>query len=300
MDDDIVTRASAVRNGRTKGQIDYLVDVGQWVRLRDGIYCPRAALDTVSSERARHRLLVLAAQRCLRDESVASMWSAARLHGLPVPPTCDHEVELTRETSRVRRYPGLHVRVAALPPDHLASLDGVIATSAARTVVDLARNLPLIDGVVVADAALHQGLTTKVDLVSVVKTCRRWPGAAQARGVVEFADGGAESPLESRSRVRLVRDLGLPTPELNVVIPGRDGRPLARVDMYWPEYRTIGEADGAMKYGGGASTLFREKLREDDLRDLDYQFVRWTWWDMEGRAIQVVARIRRAFARYAA
>ena len=65
-----------------------------------------------------------------------------------------------------------------------------------------------------------------------------------------FADGRAESPLEPVGRWRLHR-AELPAPELQVVL-GNEYGPLGRVDFYWPEYRTVGEADGLLEYRAGA------------------------------------------------
>jgi hypothetical protein len=55
----------------------------------------------------------------------------------------------------------------------------------------------------------------------------------------------------------------------------------------WKEQRTIGEFDGKIKYGRllkpGQSieeVLFEEKRREDALRDLGWQIVRWLWADI--------------------
>lgn len=297
---EIFARADELAAGRSGYDIDRLLDQQRWLRLRSGIYCASSAYASAADDRAQHRFLVAAALRCLAAPAVASMWSAALLHGMPVPRARDRDVCVTREVSRPRRYPHLRVRVAGLPADHVTEVDGVPATTAARTVVDLASRLPFIDAVVVADASLYLQATTKDDLVAVLDRCRRWPGVNRARDVVAFADGGAESPLESRSRVRLVRELGLPPPELNVLIPDAAGRPLARVDMLWRQYRTIGEADGAIKYGDDEpASLFLEKIREDTLRDLRYEVVRWTWWDVERRPGTVGGRVRRAFLRAA-
>jgi hypothetical protein len=300
VDREIFARADELAAGRSNYDIDRLLDQQRWLRLRSGIYCTSSAYASAADERAQHRFLVAAALECLVAPAVASMWSAALLHGLPVPRVRDREVSVTREVSRPRRYPYLRVRVAGLPPDHVTRVDGIPVTSAARTVVDLARRLPFIDAVVVADASLYLRATTKDELLAVLDRCRRWPGIGRARDVVAFADGGAESPLESRSRVRLVHELGLPPPELNVWIPDADGRPVARVDMLWRQYRTIGEADGAVKYGEDEpASLFLEKLREDTLRDLRYEVVRWTWWDVEKTPGSVGGRVRRAFGRAA-
>lgn len=296
--DDVFSRRETRAAGLTRGQVDNHVDQGRWLRLRQGIYCTKSGYESVRDGRSRHRFLVAAAQQCLRDDGVASMWSAALLHGLPVPYKREQDVSIHQQTGRGRHYPDLRVRVAGLPPDHVTQVDGIPVTTAARTVVDLARRLPFIDAVVVADASLYLEVTTKDELLAVLDSCRRWPGVNRAREVVAFADGRAESPLESRSRVRLVHELGLPPPELNVWIPDADGTPLARVDMLWRQYRTIGEADGAVKYGEDEpASLFREKIREDALRDLRYEVVRWTWWDVEKTPGGVVGRVERAFVR---
>ena len=133
---------------------------------------------------------------------------------------------------------------------------------------------------------------------------RRWPGTTQARRAVAFLDARSESAGESVSRVRLHQD-GLPAPELQQEIVGPTGRVLARVDFCWDEERTIGEFDGKVKYGRlrrpGESmedVIFAEKVREDALRDLGWQIVRWLWADLYRPGV-IRDRVLRAFARSA-
>jgi hypothetical protein len=130
----------------------------------------------------------------------------------------------------------------------------------------------------------------------------RWSGIRAARRVVEFLDVRSESPGESASRVRLMEE-GLPPPELQHEIFGPDGRLIARVDFYWKEQKTVGEFDGKIKYGRLLKPgqriedlIFDEKLREDAVRDLDLQVVRWIWPDLY-RAGVIRDRVLRAFAR---
>jgi hypothetical protein len=84
---------------------------------------------------------------------------------------------------------------------------------------------------------------------------------------------------------------GLPAPELQREMFGPDGRLIARVDFCWEEQKTIGEFDGKIKYGRLLKpvqriedVIFDEKLREDALRDLGWQIVRWLWRDLNRRA----------------
>lgn len=75
------------------------------------------------------------------------------------------------------------------------------------------------------------------------------------------------------------------------------------MDFAWPEHRTIGEFDGRVKYGrllrpgeDAGEVVFREKVREDLLRDAGWQVVRWVWADLD-RPHVVADRVRRAFRR---
>ena len=94
----------------------------------------------------------------------------------------------------------------------------------------------------------------------------------------------------------------MPTPQYEV-LDGR-GRFVGRCDFGWKEQRTLGEFDGKKKYGAlllkpGQSpedALFDEKQREDWLRDLGWQVVRWIWADLYQPAA-LLERLNRAFAR---
>jgi hypothetical protein len=131
---------------------------------------------------------------------------------------------------------------------------------------------------------------------------RRWPGVRAARRAVEFLDVRSESVGESVSRVRLVEE-GLPRPELQRELFGPNGQLIARVDFFWEEHKTVGEFDGKIKYGRLLkpgqrieNVIFEEKVREDAVRDLGLQVVRWIWSDLY-RAGVLRGRVLRAFAR---
>jgi very-short-patch-repair endonuclease len=73
---------------------------------------------------------------------------------------------------------------------------------------------------------------------------RRWErGWRRFDRAAGLADGGAESPQESRLRVRLVL-AGLPRPVTQHEIR-HDGRFVARADLAWPQWRVAVEYDGA-------------------------------------------------------
>jgi hypothetical protein len=244
----------------------------------------------------RHVTQVLAALQVAGPNAAASRWSAAVLHGLPAPRQIANGISLVSPTGIRRDRNGMSVAVAALPPSHIEG-QALRLTSVARTVVDVARHASFIDAVMVADAALNRGMVSIEALREMVEFQRHWPGVAQARDVVAFADARAESPLESRSRVR-IHEVGLPRPELQVEILDQVGSLIGRTDFCWPGQRTLGEVDGRVKYASGdPQILFDEKLREDALRDQGWELVRWTSGDVEGSFLAVERRLRAAFRR---
>jgi hypothetical protein len=168
-------------------------------------------------------------------------------------------------------------------------------------VLDLCRTVPIEQAVAAGDRALAYGLVRTV-LDDCLAQMTRQPGIRQARRAVALLDPRSESPGESVSRVRLRHD-GVPAPELQQDIYAGNGKFVARVDFYWEDQRTIGEFDGKIKYGRllkpGQSmedAIFAEKVREDALRDLGWQIVRWLWADLYRPGV-ICDRVLRAFAR---
>lgn len=184
-----------------------------------------------------------------------------------------------------------------LPRHHLGKARGLPVTTVARTVIDVARTVPFRDGVVTADSALHRRLTTRADLERVLKDCWTWRGVRTAAQVVSFADPLTESALKSVARV-MFRDQGLPPPVPQVTLGDEHGV-IGRVDFYWREHGTVGEADGLLKYDTPGA-LAAEKLREDRLRDAGFQVVRFTLTQVICDPERTAARLRAAFARAAA
>ncbi|MFC4949390.1 hypothetical protein [Pseudonocardia sp. GCM10023141] len=189
--------------------------------------------------------------------------------------------------------------MATLQADEVVQRGGLWVTSAGRTVVDVARTVPFEQAVVTADAALATGKVDRAALDVALHAVVGWPGAPAARRALAFADAGAESVGESRSRVA-INKAGLPPPVLQWEV--RDQQGVSHwVDFGWPEFRTVGEFDGQIKYGRllrpgeePGDAVFREKVREDEIRATDLGMVRWIWDDLADFA-PVAARLRERF-----
>lgn len=286
----------------TRYELARLQRRGELVRLRPGAYVRPG--DHPEEGDQQHRQLVRATLPYTAPDSVISHGSAATMHRLPVLRGGVRQVHLTRDRrggGRSGRY--VHLHGGPLPPDEIVEIDGLPVTSLARTVLDLARTQSFRHAVISGDAALAGGLTPE-QLDEVSARARRRPGMAAARRALAFLDGRSESPGESMSRVTL-QDLGLKPTELQFPIVSENGADIARTDFAWPEHKTVAEFDGETKYGRllrpgetAADVVFAEKRREDAIRDLGWQVVRWIWVDLAHPEL-IAQRLRRAFARTA-
>ena len=286
------TRAQALAAGCTSKEIRALLGRA-WRDPYRGVYVDRAALAACTPEQ-RHVLLAAARVLTTSLDAVASHRTAALVHGLPLlgrPPVAP---QLTRPPRHPRdRSESSRLRVAPLASTDRTVAGGVPVTSLGRTACDVARTTSFREAVVVADAALRRGVT---DLGAVAERLASWPGGGRGLRAAAFADGRADGPLESITRVAYAGG-GLPPPETQIEVRGPDGTFLGLVDFLWREQRVVGEADGLGKYDAPLA-LRREKLREEALRACGLEVVRSGWddvWSAPGRA-RTLARVRQAFA----
>lgn len=281
---ELVLRRDALVTGWSDEQLARFARAGQWNRVRRGAYVD-GQLPTNAV--ARHSLLVAATLGTLRRPAVVSHQSAAVLLGLPLWGAPLDRVHITRSPPASSQVTGpLRCHVARLRDDEITSVGGLLVTDVARTVLDLARSLPFEPGVVTLDAALHEGLLTRENLERRLFDIAGTRGSRYAARVVRFADGRSGSVGESRSRVAL-HELGRPPSGLQFEIRTTAGVFVARTDFVWKDEGVVGEFDGRIKYGrllrpgqDAGDAVFEEKLREDAIRDIGWEVVRWTWGDL--------------------
>ncbi|MBN9104022.1 MAG: type IV toxin-antitoxin system AbiEi family antitoxin domain-containing protein [Propionibacteriaceae bacterium] len=222
-----VTRAGGLLlSGYSRRQLTRLAQRGEIVRVRHGAYA-----DSVpAGELERHTQLIAATWPAVDRATVLSHGSAAVLHGLPVWTDALARVTVIRRTTgHGSRRTSLHVRLAALRPDEVVSVDGYQVTSLERTGCDLACILRYERAVAVLDAVLHRGGDPEV-LAQTVGEAKGRRGAGRARAALIFADGRSESVAESVSRVRMSQ-VGIPSPQLQVNIFDENGTWVARSDF---------------------------------------------------------------------
>jgi hypothetical protein len=289
-------RRDAVRDGWSDDELNRLVARGELARLRRGAYV-NGTLPVDAA--ATHRLLIRATMSGLRRPAIVSHQSAAVLLGLPLWDVPLDRVHVTRrpracnDTGRV-----LCCHIARLRDDEVIEVDGLQVTDPVRTALDLARSLPHEAAVVALDAALRRGLVSHGVLRTRLFDIAGAPGSRSAARAVLFADGRSESAGESRSRVILHRWKLAPS-ALQFEVFSADGVVIGRTDFAWEEHRLVGEFDGRIKYGrllrpgqDAGDAVFREKRREDAIRDEGWGVLRWTWADLH-RPDRFASRVRR-------
>lgn len=299
----VFTREHAVRAGYTDKAVDWRLSSGAWRTLRRAVFCNASAYETASAEH-RHLLAGCAVLLAMGSDEVISHLTAALAYGWPAPMDVDLVpwTTLAAATRGVtRRRHGRIRQVAPLPDIHVNTYLGVSLTSPPRTVADCLRHLAAEVSVPIADCAVTCGVD--LDAVGRILTWQAsWPYGGRGRSSIELVDPRRESWLESRSAVALHR-LGLSIPTSQVDVFEERGRHVGRVDFLWADRGVVGEADGWGKYALEDETsapweaVRAEKIREDQLRDLGYEVVRWTTADVIRPDTMLGPRLARAFAR---
>ena len=256
---------------------------------------PHDAKEHPRAAAARQNLLVAQAATLGCPRAAMSHFPAALAWGMPVFGDLHRACVTVQSGTPLRSLANVHLHRATLASDDLSSLAGWPVLHPARTVMDVAREHGVHAGVVAADFALHEQLVNLRGLETAFEQCRQWPGRKAARATMLTADGVAESPLESLSRLQMVAS-GLPRPRLQAEICDEYGRSVARVDFYWEDFGVVGESDGNLKYERGARAIVEEKARHKELEELGLVVVRWGWADLFPFD-KVARRLRAAYVR---
>ena len=241
----------------TRQQLDVQVRHGGLVRVWYGVY---AAVEPDLLGR------LAALDLFMGQPAVVCMGTAAALYGFDLENT--RAVHVLDPGVRMRPTAGLmvHQRHGA-PLQHIA---GRLATTPAWTAVEIARQLKRPRALAALDAVLHSMRCTRADLESAVREQKGRRGIVHVRELLRYADGRAESGMESEARLVMI-DYGVPTPELQYVIDGRDGESW-RVDFAWPEQRVCAEFE-SVEWHAGRFEMIKDKKRYAGVQEMDWTLI---------------------------
>jgi len=286
--------------GQTNRSIVADVKSNRLHKLSRGLYVDGTEWQAAKSE--GHELIrtVAAHSRMRGGSAVFVSTSAGAVQELPLPrivlkrthvaaPLANGQVEASA--------PFVARHAITIPPEDIVEVDGIPCTTLARTVADLLRTTPAETGISAIDAAMRQRAWDaetrtydedaaeefRAEVARHLRSGSR--GVVQARRLLAIADGRADGPGESISRLYLI-ELGFLRLRLQVAVPGPKGRDY-HVDFGLDDVRVWGEFDGAGKYTDSAlrrlgetadDVVRREKAREDWIRGVTgMRVVRWEW-----------------------
>ncbi|MFG3639377.1 hypothetical protein ACGF3C_03775 [Micromonospora sp. NPDC047762] len=239
----------------------YLVDADRY----DGV--PRAAR-------------IRAAVASFGPAAAAVLATAAELHGLAGLRATDViDLSVPGPIARPARlaHPEVVVHQLVIQPDQLVQVNGITATEPLRTLADVSLRVDRLSAVSVLDSALNRRLVTIDDLLAIPRLVRGRRGAVVARGYLSEVDGRAQSPLETRTRLRCV-DGRVPPDALQLEVRDEDGYLLGIGDLGWRGPRVIAEADGRGPHGA-PEAAYADRRRQNRLVKAGWTVLRFTWQD---------------------
>lgn len=229
----------------TRQQLDVQVRKGSLVRVWYGVY-------SAAKPDLMGRLAAL--DLYMGREAVVCLGTAAALYGFDFENTT--AIHVLDPGVRMRPTIGLMVHQRLGAP--LRRVSGRLATASAWTAVELARQLPRPRALAALDGALHSMQCSAADLDNAMREQRGRRDIVAVRELLQYADGRAESAMESETRLVMI-DYGLPRPELQYEIHGLNGETW-RVDFAWPEARVVAEYE-SLEWHAGPAKMIDDKTR---------------------------------------
>jgi hypothetical protein len=235
------TLTSAAMRGVTEDSIRALLAAAKVRRVLRGVYVAAGVPDDLELRAAAAALIA-------PPGTVVCGRTAAWLFGVDALAMGAHrslpEIDLMVPAGRsASRRAGVFGSSGPLTDRDTVHVGTVPVTAPARTAADLARLLPRPHALAALDAMLRLRVVCAGEVQDLLGEFAGYRGVVQARELVRLASPLAESPQESRARLRCV-DAGFPTPEPQVIVRDGDGRFLARLDMGWRLLLRALEYDG--------------------------------------------------------
>jgi very-short-patch-repair endonuclease len=287
--DGVVTAAQCREAGLSRDVVQQHCRARRWLRLSRGAYL----VDSEDIREPPRRAVIRASLLSAGPEAVAVLDTAAEvlgIAGLPRSPVV--HVSVPPNGARPRRVcePDARIHQFVLRPDEVMVVDGAAVTTPVRTLADLVLRVDRFNAVSLLDSALHFRFIVPEDWERIRASLWRRRGALRAAPWLAEADGRAESPLETRVRLRAV-DGEVSPDELQYRVRDRFGSVIAIVDLAWVRAGVIGEADGVDAHDN-PTAVFRDRQRQNAIVAAGFVPVRFTWADTLGPA--AVPRLIRA------
>ncbi|MGV0714004.1 hypothetical protein ABQE93_01235 [Mycolicibacterium sp. XJ662] len=221
--------------------------------------------------------------------ATAAGLSAAALHG-----TLWIDAHLPAEINQPHRHKTKKILLHSdkLAEDEVFVLNGISATTAARTAYDLGRRPGLTTAVMRLDALMQASDLKPADIQLLADRHRGARGIVQLREAISLSDAGAESPQETRTRLILTR-AGLRPTHTQLEVFDDCGEVVGRLDMGWEDWGVGVEYDGIQHW---TDPLVRERdiEKQAKFQTLKWQIIRVSANMLRYRPEVIISRTRAA------
>jgi hypothetical protein len=267
--DRVLHRLEVLAMGITSRELSAFVRLGVIARIGRGIYTMGEVLGLPDP-----RGITRSTRTVLSHISAAAWWGA----DLVVPA---EKLHVTAPRNRGRRsdcLPLVQLHRADLRPEEIRRVRGVLVTSPLRTVLDIARSLPLAHAVAIADSLARKRLVSSRELLRTASAMPAGPGRTAVRKVAALLDPLSGSVFESITRVSMAI-AGLPAPTTQLNIYDTAGEWVARVDFAWPDLRVVLECDG-FEFHSSRASFESDRRRWNALTRAGWRVIAVTWHDV--------------------
>jgi very-short-patch-repair endonuclease len=226
---------------------------------------------------------VLACDGVLSCRSASNVWC--------MTPRIADSLDVIVARAHRRRRPGINVRCVLLPSDEITHVEGIPLTTPARTILDLAGAVTPRELERAFAFAEREGLASSSAVLELVHRHPGVRGSGRLRTLLAAGEGAAFTRSEAEERLlRLVRSGGLPAPEMNVVVHGRE------VDCYWRQAGLVVEVDG-YAFHGSARAFVRDRQRDSALAAAGLRVLRLSWHQVTAERDRTLVQLAQALAR---
>ena len=303
-----IHRAQALSAGMSERQVAGRLGAAAWTERHPDVFVVAGAPGTVRTQAFAAFLAVRYAGRWHRRNVAVASRTAAYLQGMDVPPPQRVDLLVPIEDSAPALDGVRIVRASTWPRRTFVAADGLVLTSVADTIVDIAWYLSRdrLHSIVQAAAFGRPGLER-----DVIQACRRGrKGSAAARRAAALVMAGVDSSLHRRGHALAIA-AGLPSPTCGLVVakgagpsdcvfrvPGTMGPPFGLVvewdgDAHRVDRRTFlhdREKDRRVRRAGYVTLRYSaEQVREVNGVVAD---LRAEWAAVSARSLQPVRRSR--------
>lgn len=274
--DGVFTRSQARAEGWSDDRQRALIREGIWVAVTPRVLRNR---EVEPGPWQCARAVALAGRLVVSHASAGRLWglrSSGALHGI---------------ATFAVAAPGVHVHRSRLTRATMVEAEGLVLTSALRTIADMVRTIPPAESIDLITDALQRGLIGAEDLVDVAALAQGMTGAGRARWIARTCAMEPHSVLEWRFH-QGIATVGSGW-EFNVPIYDSTGL-VGVVDAFHRATGTVVELDSRAFHG---PDLYQpDRTRDQRLVALGHVALRFTWEDIDRRPEQVWARIRQTLA----